>query len=81
MSQYIQNLKTEIISALEALPLESLQLLAEFVAFLRRRAGLPAPQEKVIALGGLWAGTPEITATDIAEVRREVWANFGERNL
>lgn len=33
----VQHLKTEIIAALDALPEESLKLLAEFVAFLRQK--------------------------------------------
>jgi len=32
---------------------------------------------KPVALGGLWEGIT-ITDEDIAEVRREMWSNFGE---
>ncbi len=81
MAQNTQTLKREIISALEVLPLESLTLLSEFTAFLRNKTEHPLPQAGIIKLGGLWAGSPEITPEDIAEVRREMWANFGERDL
>jgi len=79
MTQNTQTLKAEIISALDALPLESLTLLSEFVAFLRSKTEQPKPQ--MIKLGGLWSETPEITTEDITEARREMWANFGEREL
>ena len=46
MAQNIQALKAEIISALENLPLESLELLSEFVLFLRNRTEQPSPGEK-----------------------------------
>lgn len=46
MAQNTQTLKAEIISALEVLPLDSLELLSEFVAFLRNRTEQSAPLEK-----------------------------------
>jgi len=82
MSQEMAMLKVEITSALDFLPPESLRLLREFVAFLRSRAGQAAPQEgRIVKLGGLWAGTPEITEEDIADARREMWGRFGEREI
>ena len=39
MTQNMQRLKAEIITALDMLPVESLKLLAEFVTFLRAKAG------------------------------------------
>ena len=80
MTQTVQSLKTRIMMALDVLPVESLELLSEFVTLLQNRAKqTPPPQPNVIKLGGLWAGSPEITAEDIAEARQEMWANFGER--
>jgi len=79
MAQDAAMLKLEITSALDFLPPDSLRLLRDFVAFMRSRTEQPAPQERIVKLGGLWAGTPEITEEDIAEARREMWANFGER--
>ena len=46
MAHNIKTLKAEIISALEGLPLESLELLSEFVAFLRNKTEQPSPMEK-----------------------------------
>ncbi|MEA3340590.1 MAG: hypothetical protein U9R15_11540 [Chloroflexota bacterium] len=80
MTQDAAMLKLEITSALDLLPPDSLRLLRDFVSFLRSRVEQPVPQqERIVKLGGLWAGTPEITEEDIAEARREMWANFGER--
>jgi hypothetical protein len=36
------------------------------------------PPFKPTPLGGLWKGV-EITESDIAEARKEMWGNFGER--
>ncbi len=33
--------------------------------------------KRVVKLGGLWAGTPEITEQDIADARKEMWGSFG----
>ena len=41
MTQDQQNLKTEITSALDFLPLDSLRLLSKFVTFLRSNSGQP----------------------------------------
>jgi len=81
MAQDVAMLKVEIISTLDLLPPESLRLLGEFVAFLRSRVKQPASQERIVKLGGLWAGTPEITEEDIAEARHEMWGRFGEREV
>ena len=80
--QDTQTLKAKIITTLDTLPESSLQTLAEFVAFLREKAEQPPDTvERIIKLGGLWAGTPEITDEDIAAARREMWGNLGEREL
>ncbi len=81
MVQDVTMLKIEITSALDFLSPESLRLLREFVAFLRSRVKQPASQERIVKLGGLWAGTSEITEEDIAEARREMWGHFGEREI
>ncbi len=81
MAQDVTTLKAEIIPALDLLPPESLRLLRDFVAFLRSRVEQTAPQERIVRLGGLWAGTPEITEEDITEARREMWGCFGEREV
>ena len=74
-----QIIKRKIIMALDTLPAESLELLLEFATFLQHRVKQPySAGRKIITLGGLWAGSPEITADDIAEIRRELWAGFGK---
>lgn len=70
MAYDVNALKDEITGTLDLLPAESLQLLHEFVAFLRLRSKLAEPAGQVVKLGGLWKGTPEITEEDIANVRR-----------
>ncbi|GAK60956.1 hypothetical protein U27_00854 [Candidatus Vecturithrix granuli] len=79
--QHTQTLKFDIISALDSLPEESLQLLFDFVAFLQVRSKPATQQKPVIKLGGLWEGTATITDEDIAEARLEMWGNLGEREL
>ena len=46
MSQNVKRMKAEIIAALDLLPLDSLKLLAEFVSFLRLKAGSPPPSQQ-----------------------------------
>lgn len=81
MAQQVETLKTKITAALDALPAETLELLLEFVKLLQDKTEQKTkPQQShIITLGGLWAGSPEITADDIAEIRREMWAGFGEK--
>ena len=80
MTQQVETLKTKITTALDALPAETLELLLEFVKLLQDKTEQKTtPQQpRIIKLGGLWAGSPEITAADIAEIRREMWVGFGE---
>lgn len=80
--QNVDTLKAGIISTLDDLPFENLQLLAEFVSFLQAKSSEETGQQKpVIKLGGLWEGTPAITAEEITQLRHELWGNFGEREL
>ena len=79
MAQDVMTLKAEIIPALDLLPPDDLRLLRDFVAFLRSRVEQPASRERVVKLGGLWAGTPEITEEDITAARREAWPGRGFR--
>lgn len=34
--------------------------------------------KRTVKLGGLWAGTPEITERDIEEARTLAWGHFGK---
>ncbi|NJL27811.1 MAG: hypothetical protein HC897_07895 [Thermoanaerobaculia bacterium] len=71
-------LKASILSALDSLPAKSLETLAELAAFLQAKSRQQA-QPKVIRLRGLWRRTPAITQDDIAQARREMWGNLGNR--
>lgn len=76
-----EAIKLQIIESLDRLPPESLELLKDFTRFLEFRAGQPPGRRRIVKLGGLWAGTPEITEEDIAEARREMWGRFGDRDV
>ena len=76
MAYDVSVLKSEITGTLDLLPPESIQLLHEFVAFLRLRSESVELSGPHVRLGGLWKGTPEVTVEDIAEVRREMWGSF-----
>ncbi len=73
-------LKAEIKSSLGTLPPSGLQTLADFAAFLQtKNRPRPPGRRKIIKLGGLWKNAPEITEEDIADARREMWGDFGDR--
>lgn len=71
--------KQLIIDELEALPPESFPELQAFIEFLRFKS--EKEPKKLIQLGGLWKDLPPVTEEDIAEARREMWGQFGEREL
>ena len=67
-----QTLKTEIISTLDALPASSLRTLAEFAAFLRKKAEqTPAASERTIKPDRIRADAPESTDEAIKAARRK----------
>jgi len=75
------GLKEQVAAVLDTLPEETLAEVASFLDYLQYKLGQHPPQQtpyKPVALGGLWEGVT-ITDEDIAEVRREIWGNFGER--
>jgi hypothetical protein len=72
------GLKEQVVAVLDTLPEETLAEVATFLEYLQYRLE-HAPQQtpyKPVALGGLWEGVT-IIDEDIAEVRREMWGNFG----
>jgi hypothetical protein len=74
--------KQRLLDAIDALPEKALAEVASFVEYQRYKHGLEqasTPYEPV-ALGGLWKGVT-ITEEDIAEARKEMWGNFGERDF
>ena len=46
-----------------------------------KRSSRITSAKRIVKLGGLWAGTPEITEQDIAEARRDMWGRLGDRDL
>jgi hypothetical protein len=84
------ELKKHLVTILDKLPEETLAEVARFLDYLQYRlehysldTAIPSSQPtpyKPVALGGLWEGVM-ITDEDIAEVRREMWSGFGEREL
>jgi len=76
-----ESIKAEIVTALDLLPPEGLNAVKQFVEFLRSQAqAAQQPPYTPVALGGLWKGV-EISDEEIAEIRREMWAGFGEDEL
>lgn len=74
------GLKEEIIRSVVTLPEETLydvKLFLDYLQYRRQQETLRTTPYVPVALGGLWQGI-EITDDDIAEIRREMWANFGE---
>ena len=78
------GLKKQLSQTIERLPESSLREVATFLEYLQYRDSLsrhqPATPYRPVALGGLWQGVT-ITDEDIDEVRREMWAGFGERDI
>ncbi|MFQ5855426.1 MAG: hypothetical protein ACE5LU_07275 [Anaerolineae bacterium] len=77
------GLKQQVVAVLDTLPEDALEELAGFLDYLQYKlAQRPAQQTPYtpVALGGLWEGVT-ITDEDITEVRRDMWASFGEREV
>jgi len=71
--------KEDVVNALDDLPPESVSELIAFIEFLRFKSQKQPP--RLIKLGGLWQDLPPVSENDIAEARREMWGQFGEREL
>ena len=71
--------RDEIFEAVSDLPPEQLPELRAFIEFLRFKS--EKRPRNLIQLGGLWKDLPPITEEDIAEARREMWGEFGEREI
>ena len=69
----------QVIEALESLPTGELAEVASFVEFQRFKREHPEQRDtpyRPVTLGGLWKGV-QISEEDLADVRREMWGNFG----
>ena len=62
-----------------------IEALKKKVARLERRSSTGhrprRTRKRIIQFGGLWESTPEITEQEVADVRKEMWGNLGERDL
>lgn len=68
-----------IADKIRSLPADKIGEVDDFVEFLRQRAVQRQPGE---SLHGLWADLDiDITAEDIAEVRREMWGGFPREDI
>jgi len=84
------GLKRQVLDILDVLPEEAMTEVVTFLDYLQYKLELhstgadgPLSQQtpyKPVALGGLWEGVT-ITDEDIAQVRHEIWGEFGEREL
>ena len=68
------TIEQQVVEKLRDLPPEKQKEVLEFVDHLKRQNG---PTKSLRSLLGLWADLNiHITEEDIAEARREMWANF-----
>lgn len=81
--------KQRLLAAIDELPDDALAEVASFAEYQRSKAGegrFPEPEAddtplyRAVKVGGLWKGI-HISDEDIAEVRREMWDGFGDRDL
>ncbi len=69
--------KEIIIRALDELPSESLEAVAEFVNFLQAKAHTEEKTHRIASLAGLWQGY-SFSEQEIRAVRHEAWKNLGD---
>lgn len=72
------SVKQHIYQTLEALPLGSLNEVAEFLEYLTFKAKTRQPglEKRPVKLEGLWKHIPDITEEEIAEARQEMWGSL-----
>lgn len=78
-----EDVKRHVLEVLETLPTEALAEVPSCVDYQGYKARQVEPQAipyHAVTLGGLWEGVV-INEADIAEVRREMWGTFGERDF
>lgn len=80
----LEMLRAELSSTIAGLPPQSLQTLADFAEFLRARSVESSRAQagrRILTLGGSGRGTRPVTEQDIAEARKQMWGDFGDREL
>lgn len=73
------GVKEDVINALDELSSEDASELIAFIEFLRFKS--QKRPLRLIELGGLWQELSPVNDNDIVEARREMWGQFGEREL
>jgi len=83
MNTRISTIQQQIFTDIETLPTDALEELTTFLDYLHfkvdQKSSRKTPYQPV-KMGGVLKDS-KITEEDIAEVRREMWGNFGEREL
>lgn len=77
------GLKQHIIHSLESIPPEGLKEVADFLEYIHycfRGKQHSTKHYRPKALGGLWKDL-EISDEDIADIRKEMWGNLGDKVL
>jgi len=77
------DLKRHIVATLDTLSEENLEDVAVYLDYLQYKRSHQterATPHQPVALGGQWEGTA-ISDEEIADIRHEMWDNFGEHKM
>ncbi|MCP4156155.1 MAG: hypothetical protein GY757_51015 [bacterium] len=83
LSPPINTLRQQIAVTLNDLPPEGLKEVANFLEYIRFKFKKPDSRStpyRPVALGGLWKDET-IEEKDIDDIRKEMWNDFGNREL
>jgi hypothetical protein len=79
-----EDLKHRVLSGIESLPEEALAEVVNFVEYQRFKAtqtdSAAGRRDRPVALEGI-APEFDLSEEEIADVRREMWAGFGDRDI
>ena len=77
--QRAMRIEQAVLEKLRSLPVEKQQEVLDFVEFLQQKSMGKRPSR---SLKGLWADlNVDVTSSDIAQVRSEMWGNFPRESL
>lgn len=77
--QQAMRIEQAVLEKLRSLPLEKQQEVLDFVEFLQQKS---MGKRSRRSLKGLWADlNVDVTSSDIAQVRSEMWGNFPRESL
>ena len=78
MTTAIINRQT-IINAINELPTEAMAELQSFVSYLQFKSS--EHPSNIVQLEGLWNSVNDVSVDEIADIRKEMWSGFGEREI